>query len=137
MLIISRSMDLWKQRIFLLYVHVINCRFHLFQSSASIFSSEYLLLYLKSSSAILLFSTPFIYIICPSMASWRRQFLLRIWPIFCMQDIRSALFFPICLRTSLLVTFSDHFIFSILFQYHILKLSKYLPSNFLDRKSVV
>ena len=43
------------------YVQLINCRPHLFRSSASSFSSQYLLLYLKSSrSCVLLLPTPFI-----------------------------------------------------------------------------
>ena len=64
------------------YVRLLNCRLHLFRSSASSFSSQYLLLFLKSSkSCVILLPTPFNSIICPSMASWRRQFLLRIWPI--------------------------------------------------------
>ena len=64
------------------YVRLIKCRLHLFRSSASSFSSQYLLLFLKSSrSCVLLLPTPFTSDICPSMASWRTQFLLRIWRI--------------------------------------------------------
>ena len=66
------------------YVRLINCRLHLFRSSASSFSSQYLLLCLKSSRScvcLLLPPTPYTSVICPPMASWRRQFLLRIWPI--------------------------------------------------------
>ena len=44
---------------------------------------------------------------------------------------KSVLSSSICSRTSL-VTFSEHFIFSILLQHHISKLSKYFCSNFLD-----
>ena len=63
------------------YVQLINCRLHLFRSSASSFSSQYLLLFLKSSrSCVLLLPTPFTSVIRPSMASWKRQFLRRIWP---------------------------------------------------------
>ena len=47
MLLISRSMDL-RRYAFLPYVRLINCHFHLFRSSASYFSSQYLLLFLKS-----------------------------------------------------------------------------------------
>ena len=65
-----------------LYVRLINCRFHLFRSSASFLSSQFLLLFLKSSrSCALLLPTPFSSVICPSVTSWRRQFLLRIWLI--------------------------------------------------------
>ena len=77
MLLISKSKDIWK----ILYVRLINCRLHLFRSSASSFSSQYLLFLKPSRSCVLLLPTPFTSVICPSMASWRRQFLLRIWPI--------------------------------------------------------
>ena len=52
------------------YVRFINCRLQLFRSSAYSFSSQYLLLFLKSSrSCVLLLPTPFTSVICPSMAS--------------------------------------------------------------------
>ena len=79
-------------------------------------------------------SSSFTSIICPSMASQRRNF-------FSGYDQFDLLFyigyylevsFSICSRTCSLVTFSDHFIFSILLQHHISKLSKYLHSNFLS-----
>ena len=103
-----------------LYISTVNshpiiwCCFHLFRPSASSFNSHYLLLFLKSSrSCVLLFPTPFTSIICLSMASWRRQFLVRIWPIhlafLCRILFRSVLFSPIRSRTCSLVTFSDHF----------------------------
>ena len=64
------------------YVRLINCRLHLFRSSASSFSSQYLLLFLKLSRiCVLLLLTPFASVICPSMASWRTQSLIRLWPI--------------------------------------------------------
>ena len=110
--------------------------FHLFRSSASSFNFQYLLLFLKSSRGcvlLLVLPTPFTFVICPS---WRRQFLLRIRPIqlVFLHTIlfRSVLFSPIRSRTCLLVTFSDHCIFSILLQYHIWKLFKYFRSNFLS-----
>ena len=78
--LIVRFMDL--QVVCLPYVRLINCRFLPFRSSASFFSSQYLLLFLKSSrSSVLLLPTPFTSVICPSMAPWRRQFLLKIWSI--------------------------------------------------------
>ena len=46
--------------------------------------------------------------------------------------LRSVLFSPICSITCSLVTFSGHFIFSILHQHHISKLFKYFRSNFLS-----
>ena len=117
MLLISRSKEDT-------YVWLINCRLHLFRSSASSFSSQYLLLFLKSSRSCVCILPPlFISIICPSMASWTGQFLLRIWPnqlaFQCKILFRSDVFSPIRSRTCSLVTFSDHFIFSILLQHHI------------------
>ena len=70
------------------------------------------------------------------MASWRRQFLLRIWPIqlaFLRRILfRSVLFSPIRLRTCSLVTFYNHFIFPILLHHHISKFSKYFRTSFLS-----
>ena len=54
---VIKSMDLWN--VFLPYVPLINCRFHLFRSSASSFSSQYLLLFLKSSRSCVLLPTFF------------------------------------------------------------------------------
>ena len=98
------------------YVRLVNCRLHPFRSSASSFSSQYLLLFLKSSRICVLFlPTPFASVM---KASWKRQFLLRIWPIqllFLRRILfRCVLSSPIRSRTCSLVTFSDHFIFSIL-----------------------
>ena len=71
---ICRSMDLWKTCISSLY-STDNCRFQLFRSS----SSQHLLQFLKSSSScVLLLRAPITSVICPSMASSKRQFLLRI-----------------------------------------------------------
>ena len=118
------------------YVRLTNCRLHLFRFSASSFSSQYLLLFLKSSrSFVLLLPTLFTSVICPSMASWR-QFFLIIRPIqlafLCRILFRRVLFFPVCSRTSSIVHFSVYFIFSILLQHQISKLSKYFRSNFLS-----
>ena len=44
----------------------------------------------------------------------------------------SDIFFPVCSRTSSLITLFDHFIFSILLQHHISGISKYFRSNFLS-----
>jgi hypothetical protein len=64
------------------------------------------------------------------------KFLLRIWPIqltFLLRILfRSVLFSPIRSSTCSLVTFSDYFIFSILLQHQISKLSKYFRCNFLS-----
>ena len=123
------------------YVQLINYLLHLFQSSASFFSSQYLLLFLKSSrSCVLLLPTPFTSVICPSAASWIRQFLLRIWPIqlaFLRRILfNSVLFSPISSRTCSFVTFSHHFIFSNLLQHHISKLSKYPAPIFIVSRSL-
>ena len=131
MLLVSRSMDSWNTCISSL------CSIHklLFQSSASSFSSQYLLLFLKSSrNCVLLPPTPFTSVICPSMPSWWRQFLLRIWPIqlaFLRRILfTSVLFSPIRSRTCSLVTFSNHFISLFLLHYHFSKFPKYFCSNF-------
>ena len=61
-----------------------NCLFHFFRSSSSPFSSQCLILFIKSSrSCILLLLLPisFCSVICLSMSSWRRRLLLKIWPI--------------------------------------------------------
>ena len=114
-----------------------NSSFHFFPSLAFSFSSQYLLLFLKSSrSCVLLIPTPFTSAICPSTESWILQFLLRIWPtqLTFLRWIlfRSDLFSPKCLRTYSLVTLFFYFIFSILIQHNISKLSKYFHSNFLS-----
>ena len=63
------------------------------------------------------------------VASRSRQFLLRIWPI--KFDFLRKILLGMS-RTCWLVTFSDHFIFSILLQHNISKLSKYSRSIFLN-----
>ena len=119
------------------YVWLIKCRFHLFRSSASSFSSQYLLLFPNSSrNWVLLIPIHFTSVICPSLASWRRQFLLRIWRIQ-LTFLRSILFKSVPFSSTYstfcsLVTFSGHFIFSILLQHHISKLSEYFSFNFLS-----
>ena len=118
------------------YVRLINCRLHIFLSSASSFSSQYLLLFLKSSRScvLLLLLTHFTSVIFPSMASWRRQFLLKICQIklaFLLRILFRSVFSAVCSKISSLITFSGHFIVSILLQHH-LKLSKYFYSNFLS-----
>ena len=89
-----------------------------------------------SRKCVLILPNPFTSVICPSMASWRRQFLLRICPIqlaFLRRILfRSVLFSPIRSIISSLVTFSDHFSFCTLFQNYISKLSMYFHYNFLS-----
>ena len=82
MLVFSWSMDLWKKTfIFSL------CLFDKLSISPSSISSfihisPYHLQFLKfSRSCVILLSTPFTYIISPSISSWRRQFFLRLYPI--------------------------------------------------------
>ena len=75
-LLISRSMDLWKISISSL-CSIDKLLFPSFSISAS---SQYLM-FLKSSRSCVLLPTPFASVFCPPMASWRGQFLLRIWPI--------------------------------------------------------
>ena len=129
MLLVGRSIDF--------FLRVTNCQFHLSLSSVSSINSKYLLLFLKSSmSCVLILPTPFKSVISPSIASWRRQFLLRICPtqlaLLLRILFRSLLNSSAHTRTSSsLVIFSDHFNFSFLLHHHILKLSKYFRSNFL------
>ena len=126
---------------FLPYVRLIKRRFNLFRSSASSFSFQYLILFLKFSRSCVLSSSSF----SSSYSFHFRHLILngimkeatssQVWPILLafLRTIlfRSVLFSPIRSRTCLLVTFSDHFIISILFQ-HISKFSKYFRSNFLS-----
>ena len=85
----------------------------------------------SSKSCVLLLPIPFTSFIWPLMSSWRRQFLARIWPNQ-LTFLRSVFFSPISSRPVSLVPFPDHFIFYILLQHHISKLSKYFRSNFLS-----
>ena len=102
-----------------------NCLYHINRSPASHYRSPYLLLFLKSwRSFIRLFHTHFTSVISPSVASGRRQFILRI--CLAKDIVYKRLFSTISSRISSLVVFSDHFIFSILLQQHILNLPKYL-----------
>ena len=74
MLLISRSMDLW--RIIYITPLFINCCFHLFRSSTSFFSSQYLLLFLKTSRSSFFLPSPFIFVICPSVVEYEQSNLL-------------------------------------------------------------
>ena len=100
------------------------------------------LLYLLISSSLsqitrssLLLSTPFTFVICPSITLRRMQFIPVICPIqltfICKILFRCVIFSPILSRISL-VTLYHHFIFYILFQHHISQLSKYFHFNFLS-----
>ena len=100
-------------------------------ASISIFaySSLYLLLFLKSSRiCVVLIPTPFI----PSfLLQWHHEggnFFSEYdqcnWLLF-----RTVFFSPIRSRTCSLVTFSGHYIFSILLQHRISRLTKYFSSN--------
>ena len=126
----------WRQFVFLPNERLINCCFPLF-SIFSFLLLFHLLLFLKSSNScvLLLLSTPFTSVIIHSMASWRRQFLLRIWSTQLVFRQGYYLEMSSSLLTSL-VTFSDHFIFSIFLQHHISKFSKYFRSNFLMPRSL-
>ena len=99
------------------YVRLKNCCLHPFRSSASSFSSQYLLPFLKSSRTcvlllLLLPSTSFTSSISPLMALWRKPFLLKRWPIqlafLCRIFFRRVFFTLIRSRTSI-VTFLGHF----------------------------
>jgi hypothetical protein len=113
------------------YVRLINCHFHLLQSSASPFSSQYLLLFLKiSRSSVLLLPTTSYYHHLSFNSIMKETISSHNMPIqlaFLHRILfRSVLFIPVCSTTCSLVTFSGHFIFSNLFQHHISKLSNFL-----------
>ena len=76
-LLVIRSIELWT--VFLTYVRLINC-FHFFQSSASSFSSQYLLLFLKParSCVLLLFPTHFTSV---SLSPFRENNNVVVFPI--------------------------------------------------------
>ena len=123
MLHVSSFINLSEIICILLYVCVINCCFQLIRSSTFSFISQYPHLLLKLSiSCDLLLPTPFTSIICPSMAWWRRQFILRIrkkqWTFLSSILFINVFFSTNNLGTSSLVNFSDHFIFCILLQNH-------------------
>ena len=115
--------------IFLPYLRVVNCLFHLFfDFQFSSLAPNVFLGFSNHQRAVYIFLFLSL-VICPSMASWRRQFLLRNWPIQLVFQrrilFRSVLFSPIRLITSSLVTPTGHFIISILLQHRILKFSNY------------
>ena len=78
--LISRSMDLWNIYFISSLCSIDKLSFPPFRSSASSFSSQCLLLFLKASWSCVFFLTLFTFVICTSMASWKTQFLPRIWP---------------------------------------------------------
>ena len=124
MLLISRSMDLWK---ILPYVGFINCRFHLFLSSASSLAPYMCSQIIKELCSSSSYSFHFRHLSFNVIIKKAILYQNMTNPfVFSTQDIIQK-----CpLLTFLLVTFSDHFIFSILFQHHISKLSKYFHSSF-------
>ena len=113
--------------VFLPYVGSMNCRFHVFRASATSVSSQCLLLFLKSSRSCVLFSTPFSPVICPSNASWRRQFLLWIRPI------QLTFLHRILLRSVLVSHWKEEIgIEEILGTVAIRKKRKYAENNYID-----
>ena len=108
------------------YVRLVNC-LHLFRSSASSFS-----FFCSSNHQGVVF---FLFLLLSPLSSVLQRHLEEgnffsdynqsNW-LFCV------LFSPMHSRIWTLVTFSDHFFFSILLQYHIWKFSKYSRSNFLS-----
>ena len=74
MLFVSRSMHLWTITCISSLRSCHEVWFPLFRSSNFSINSQYLLLFLKSSTSCVLFRpTPFAYVICSSMESWRSQ----------------------------------------------------------------
>ena len=111
----------------LLYVTRKNCWFHMFRTSAFSFNSQYLLLSYNIKEEMR--SSPNSFQL-PPMEARRVQFFSQNPFDFSALLFRSVLFSPICPRMSPLVTFSEHFVFSILVQQDISKFSKYFRSNF-------
>ena len=95
------------------YVRLINFCLHLFRSSSSTFSSQYLLFLKSSRSCIILLTIPFTSVIFPSIVSWRRQFLLRIWPIQ-LAFLRSILFRSVLFSYTFKNLFISYFLWQIL-----------------------
>ena len=95
---------------------MIICTFHLFLSSASSFSSQYLLFLKSSRSCVVLpLHIPFPSVNCPSIASWRRQFLLKTLPTQLSFLHRILFICPLLFYTfkKLFISYlSGHFIFS-------------------------
>ena len=81
-LLISRSMDLCNIQAYLSSLCSINkLSFPSIRCSASSFSSEYLLLFLKASRSCVPLPIPFNFVICRSIESRRRLFILGILPM--------------------------------------------------------
>ena len=104
------------------------------RTSASSFSSQHHLLFLKSSrSCVLLLPFPFT---SSCVFQWHHEgdnsfseYNQTNWLFYVGYYLKVS--YSIRSR-SLLLTFSDHFVFSIFRQHHISKLSKYFRSNFLS-----
>ena len=123
---------IYGRELFLPRVCVIICRFHLLRSSASSFSSQNLLLFLKLLSTCVLFlPTPFTSNIWPSVASWWRQFILRVWPITFLHMILFRSVLSYTLKNFLISYFLWPFDLLHSLQLHISKLMRYFRSNFL------
>ena len=110
---------------------------HIVRSRASSFKWEYPLLSLRSSSSCLrllprLLATSISPFIFPSITSFRRQFLHKMWPIqLAFRFLISCRIFLCSLtlsNTSSFLTWSVQLIFYILLQHHISKLSRYFWS---------
>ena len=128
MLLTSRSIGLCNLLMLQKLIVSIPSDLHLPLLAPNIFFCSQIIKELCSSS-----SYSFHFVICPSMTSCRRQFLLRIWQFqltFLRRILfRSVLFTSIRWRTYSLVHFTDHFTFSILLQHHFSKLFKRLAMN--------
>ena len=124
MLLISRFMGQWKITSISALCSIDKLSFPYFSIFSFLFSLQYILLFLKSLRICILLRTPFTSVICPSMASWSRQFLLCYVGYYL--EVSSSLLYAQEL-------FSVNIIISILLQHHISKLSKYFRSNFYCR----
>ena len=104
-----RCMDFWKR-----FSALSNLQFSI--------SSQYLLLFLMSLSCRVLLPT-FISAICPSITSWRRQFILSMFSIrFAILSkilFGSVLISTVCSRISSLINFSHLFIYLFIMRLYI------------------
>ena len=80
-----------KIKLFLSYVQVRKCLFHIFEVSAFSFNFQYILLFLKSSSSSILLLNPSIPVIIPQWHHGNGNFHLRLFPVQ-LSFLRNILF---------------------------------------------
>ena len=121
MLLLIRAMNLWKITCTPSFCSCDKRSFQTFSISCLLFNSQIFFCF-SSHQRYAFFFSPFTSVICLSMNSWRRQFVISMSNTIGFL-LRNVLFS--------LVTFSGHCIVSILLQHHISKFSKYFSCNLL------